>query len=354
MFTLSKYTIVLLFLFSWIRLFGQDTTPTLDTTVTKNGFNFSGSADAYYRVSSNKTESTTHFPTLKNGLGWGWVNLTTEWHHNRWHALLDLSTGQRTKAFAFTDKWHHIFQQYTLSYEVNNALKLTAGNFYFPFNYEWAYPGTNQTYSYSILYSVIPVGYDGIKADWTISDKWSAYTAIYSDPNVRFSKFHPHPTAGIAYIGEQFSGYMNFLTGKDFDTLSNTSIEFIGQYQFNEKITGVFDFQWYTAKTKNETPSKFKALVGYLTYNFSDKYALTARGEWFNDSNGLFFGQAENNIYAFTLSPRAKFGNFIIQPEFRLDTGSKNFLPTTTANNFTNRESNFLLAIIYKFGSYPQ
>ncbi len=324
-----------------------------DSDSAKNSLRFSGNVDVFWRHSANEAASTTHFPTLDHHrLGFGWANLATEWQRDRWHVLADLAVGPRSRAFAGT-VWHGFVQQLTVDFRASELVKITGGYFYFPFTVEYAQPGKNWTYSYSILYSSIPVANLGAKVDYAFSKNWTTWAAIFGDPNARLGAFHPHLSFGLGWARDGARANMNFVVGNDFDSVRMVSVEVNGTLPITKKLQAVLDVVIWTSQPGGRKTAQFSSLVGYLNYEFGRKCSLAARGEVFSDPNALFFGELDNQIFALTLAPRFQFGNVIFQPEFRVDNASKAIFPRGDSA-FSTRESAVTLVLIYKFGTYPE
>jgi Putative beta-barrel porin-2, OmpL-like. bbp2 len=330
-----------------------------DSMENKKVFQLSGNIDAYYRHSGNETESTTHFPTLRHGVDFGWANLAGELNVKGFYALLDMAYGPRGKAFAGS-AYKSGVQQAVIGYNFTKKYKLTAGYMYFPFNVEYPQAGQNTHYSYSILYSMIPVAYSGIKQDITINDYLSVWAAVYGAPNDRFKNSSPHPAAGVYYEKEKATLGVNFLTGNDAANYRNTQAEIFASYQITPKFSATVNYQWGQNKLLGtDFKLKFSSVVGYLKYDFTPNIYIALRAEQFNDPDKLFFRDlhfSDNlKIRAYTLSPRFSIGKFHIQPELRLDRSSESiFIDYSKIGYNSKQEFSALLALIYKFGTYPE
>ncbi len=339
-----RQTLAASFLFSAFLALGQTTDSTAEEA--KKGFSFSGNSDVFFRKSYSGTESTTHYPTLSNEkLDWGWINLATEWRKKKWHALLDLAVGPRARAFS-GEKWHSTMQQIQLTHQTTEKLALSGGYFYFPFNWEYPQAGKNALYSYSILYSFLPVSYTGLKADYAFSENLTAYAGLFSDPNRRFEGLSPHPTCGLYFEKGKGSLAFNFIAGKEFETGKNVSTELIGSYQLAEKWLAVLDLQ---LTNDLDWAEQYSAAVAYLTFDAKKWVSFTARGEVFRDRAGYFLGEADDQIFALTVGPSIQFRRFFFKPEFRIDSASK-----AVFADGGKKEAAFTLALMHKFGSYPE
>ena len=92
----------------------------------------------------------------------------------------------------------------------------------------------------------------------------------------------------------------------------------------------------------------WKAAALYVNYTFSDHFGLSARGEVFDDADGVIFGIADNKVMEFTLAGNIKVEGFTLIPEVRLDSAAalafhdgKDGLTKTVASG--------LIAAVYKF-----
>jgi hypothetical protein len=91
-------------------------------------------------------------------------------------------------------------------------------------------------------------------------------------------------------------------------------------------------------KTEN---ASWQGYILYANYAVSDKFTLAARGEYFNDSEGV--AALGDKITAFTLSGVFKVKALSIIPEIRFDKSDSKLWNGKTS------DTALLLAAVYKF-----
>ena len=88
--------------------------------------------------------------------------------------------------------------------------------------------------------------------------------------------------------------------------------------------------------------------AGYFQLSVSDALALGVRGEYFSDGLGGIIGQADESVFATTLSAPYTSGSLTIIPEIRLDALS--FDGYTDSDGAVGSSlSSFVLAAVYAF-----
>ena len=145
------------------------------------------------------------------------------------------------------------------------------------------------------------------------------------------------------------NGYINYVGGTD---LTNATIN-----QFDVVITGTVNSKFnigYNGTIKSVKPdggssNSWWGSALYLNYDPTFLFGLTARGEYFDDNNGV--AGIGTSIFDVTLSGNIRIDNLTIIPEFRLDAAkdpvfyenSDTFSPTAKSTG------TFILGATYHF-----
>jgi len=305
----------------------------------------SGSVDAYYRTAfADGGDATTDPGTAfanQTGFALGMGNLIASYEGKKVGAVLDLVVGPRGAGATFnTDIVDGIVNQAYVYWNVSEGTTLTMGRFNTFLGYEVIAPQANFNYSTSYLFSNGPFSHMGLKADFTLSDDFSLMVGI----------MNPWDTNDITTTGEYSFGaqlgfygqYLNFYYDSGNNGGLGTEIDFTGGFD----ITDSFFFGINAAyDTNGAADSGFYGAALYPQITTSDSFAIGLRAEYFQVTDGSeAIGDA---VTAFTLTGSYSLENFILKPEFRLDSLTDGFLDSDGASS--DSLASFALAAIYSF-----
>jgi len=314
----------------------------------KKNFSFSESVDAYFRQNlnapnggENSQAPNTSFANL-NGFALGMVNTIISYEGEKVGAVADLVFGPRgADAVFLSEPSANIVNQLYVYWNVSDKLTLTFGNFNTFLGYEVISPVPNFNYSTSYMFSYGPFSHTGIKADYAISDKWSAMVAFMNDND--WTEYNPTNNytfgAQLGYDGT----YLNFLFGPQFQ------IDLTTGFDLSETFFLGLNSTYY-----DDDFGSFYGVALYPQLQATDNFAIGLRGEYFAETDGGvgaiggYNEDGDGSVFAFTLTGSYTVGDLIIKPEFRLD--------STSEDTFLDRDldptsslSSFLVAAIYKF-----
>ena len=344
-----KTTVLALALLTGSLTHAQDESVTeevaLEATEEKPSFSVSGSIDTYYR--SNDYAPYTSFANLP-GFALGMANIVLSYEGEKSGFVADLVYGPRGADAVFGSEGtsSSIVNQLYAYYNVNDKLTLTLGNFNTFLGYEVISPVANFNYSTSYMFSWGPFSHTGIKADYAVSDKVSIMVAVMNATDETEADYSDASTFG-AQLG-LYGQYINFLSGDDY-----TQFDFTGGFNISEKL-----FLGINATTTElAADASFSGIALYPQYTLSDSFSLGIRGEIFSETSGgagaLYSGalsgsseDADNT--SFTITGSYTKGNFILKPEFRIDTASANIY-SKNATDFSDNLASFVVAAIYAF-----
>lgn len=232
----------------------------------------------------------------------------------------------------------------------NDKISFTIGQFGTHVGYEVIEPYINFHYSLSNLFNNGPFYHTGLKMNYAISDKVGFMVGLvnswdsYDDNNGSKS-----PIVQLFLLPlEGMSIYLNLLTGKGdyagtlhplFVALEkpngfNTSIYDISANYIKGKVTiglngayGIYKGTESTVKTtfrsitKNEKDNPtWGGIAGYFNVAATDKFAIGARIEQFNDFYGVRYLGGKNTSITLTGNITLADGHLILKPELRFDT----------------------------------
>ena len=329
--------------------FAQETEETTEEAAPT--FSVSGSVDTYFR--SAEFAPYTSFANLP-GFALGMANIVLSYEGDKHGFVADFVYGPRgTEAVFNSSGSSNIVNQLYAYYNFSDSFTLTLGNFNTFLGYEVISPVANFNYSTSYMFSYGPFSHTGIKADFTLSDDVSLMLAVLNQTDYTEGNFGGEDGAMFdSYMyGVQlglYGQYINLLAGDDY-----TQIDFTG----GVNLTDSFFLGVNATSTGLAGDVGFSGIALYPQLALSESFSVGLRGEIFNETDGgaaaLYSGElatssedADNN--SFTITGSYTSGNFILKPEFRIDTASANIY-SKNATDFSDNLASFVVAAIYSF-----
>ncbi len=330
-----------------------------EATEEKKNFEVSGSADAYFRQNIGGPNGEDHlapntsFANL-NGFALGMVNLVGAFESGKVGAVADLVFGPRGEDATFLSPFlrpggsSNIVNQLYVYWNISDKITLSLGNFNTFLGYEVISPAANFNYSTSYMFSYGPFSHTGIKADFVLSEHWSAMLALLNNTDQTEFNFDNNYTLGgqLAYKDT----YLNVLYGKQGgNTEATFQIDLTTGYKLSD------DFFLGLNTTYNVTDdAKFYGVALYPQLQTSDTFALGLRAEYFAEQAGGagaiggYDTDGDANVTAFTLTGSYTAGALTIKPEIRLDTASEETFLDQDLDP-SKSLSSFLIAGVYQF-----
>ncbi len=335
-------------------LFAQE-----ETEEKKKKFTVSGSLDTYFRQNidgpngEDAIAPNTAFANL-DGFALGMANVIGSFESGKVGAVADLVFGPRGEDATFLspflrpDGSSNIINQLYVYWDVSEKVTLTFGNFNTFLGYEVISPVDNFNYSTSYMFSYGPFSHTGIKADFDLSNEWTAMLAVLNNTDATEFNFDNDFTAG-AQIGYK-NTYLNFLYGKQ---LGNTEATFQVDLTTSHNISEEF-FLGINATYNDTDGVGFYGAALYPQYKTSERLTIGIRAEYFAETEfgagaiGAYDADGDANVIDLTLTGSYEIGDLIIKPELRFDTTSEDsFLDTDLEPS--DSLTSFLVAAIYKF-----
>lgn len=357
---LRKILTPAIFMASFSTAFSQDSTDK------KGELTLSGSVDGYYRYNfanakdQGATNNYTSFTNSQNSFELGMASIKADYTVGKVSATIDLGFGTRAQEFSYaeTGAMAAIKQAY-ISYSPSDKVKFTVGKWGTHVGYEVLDPQVNRNYSMSYMFSYGPFSHTGVKADFGLGDHFGLMVGI-ANPNdyisAGFSKKFILGQFSASF--DKFSAFLNYVGGKDFDNAANNQLGLTATATVSDKFSLGYDGTVKFYKPKGGSSSSWWGSALYVNVDPTEKFGLTLRGEYFDDKKGVITYMDEYNdvyplfgsgIFQTTLSFNIKpHENFMIIPEFRLDSAED---PIFTKNNGSGVKSteSFVLAAIFSF-----
>ncbi len=325
----------------------------------------SGSIDGYYRYNFGAPNDNSVAPTSsfanQSGFALGMANVILGYEGEKVGFVADLVFGPRGEDAVFlSDGSSQIVNQLYAYWNVSEKVTLTFGNFNTFLGYEVISPTGNFNYSTSYMFSYGPFSHTGLKADFALSEKWSAMLAVMNPTD--YTENNPFDTyivgAQVGYSGDTGSAYLNFRYGNEGEPGEvgpTFQADLTTGWDVSEDFyLGVNATYLSTEPQEDGDASGFYGVALYPQYKTSEKFTLGLRGEYFSVYNGGLVdvigldAEGDGDVIAATLTGSYDIGDLTLKPELRLDSTSEDFF-TDNDGELTKSLSSFVLGAIYKF-----
>ncbi len=343
-----------------------------------DNFSISGSVDGYYRYNigapnrgiapAGEEEDNGAYEFLapatsfanKSGFALGMANVIIGYEGEKAGFVADLVVGPRGEDAVFLSTGSaQIVNQLYAYWNVSEKVKLTVGNFNTFLGYEVISPTGNFNYSTSYMFSYGPFSHTGLKADFTLNEKWSAMLAIMNPTD--YTESNPFDTyiigAQLGYAADNGSAYLNFrygnegepgLVGPTFQVDLTTGWDVAEDFYLGVNATYLS-----TEDQGDADASGFYGVALYPQYKTSEKFTIGLRGEYFAEYNNALGAigldtEGDGSVIAATLTGSYDIGDLTLKPELRLDSASEDSFVDNDLEP-TKSLSSFVLGAVYKF-----
>ena len=354
-------------------------------------FQISGSADVYARFNLNSfnrnyddMDAPSPATSFANDPGFaiGMANVIASYEFGKVGAVADLVFGPRGEDAVFNSTGSsNIVNQLYVYWNVNDKVSLTLGNWNTYLGYEVISPTANFNYSTSYMFSYGPFSHTGLKADFVLSDEFSAMVAVMNPTD--FTEFNPAGTytlgAQLGYAKDAGSAYLNFLygdqdgkldgngnNGGDESSGSTFQVDLTAGVDLSDDFYLGFNTTYNTTSTGEAyTDTGIRDVDGddfgfygaaiYLQYSLSDSFAIGTRGEYFQEFNGgagalgVYDADGDAGVFAVTVSGNIAIGDLMLIPEIRLDSADQDIFTNKEIDGTQKSLASLLLAAVYKF-----
>ncbi|WP_282086315.1 porin [Aquimarina algiphila] len=342
-----------------------------------DNFSVNGSVDGYFRYNIGAPNESDDFDgdastddsfiapgtsfANQSGFALGMANLILGYEGEKVGFVADLVFGQRGEDAVFnSDGSAQIVNQLYAYWNVSDKVKLTVGNFNTFLGYEVISPTGNFNYSTSYMFSYGPFSHTGLKADFALSEKWSAMLAVMNPTD--YTENNPFDTyivgAQLGYSTDSGSAFLNFRYGNEGDTDEvdpTFQVDLTTGWDVSEDFYLGINTTYLSIEPQGDgDASGFYGVALYPQYKTSEKFTIGLRGEYFSVYNGGLTGvigldsENDGDVIAATLTGSYAIGDLTLKPELRLDSASEDsFLDND--REATKSLSSFVLGAIYKF-----
>jgi hypothetical protein len=218
---------------------------------------------------------------------------------------------------------------------VGNGLTIRAGKFVTLMGYEVIDAPSNPLYSHSYLFGyAIPFTHTGIMGKYALSDQLTVWAGITRGWNQSLKDNNGAidflgevswtPTANDTVIVNASEGPQATGDCGDYWTV----LDFIYTHKFNDKLSMTVNADYGDAPhALHPKSAQWGGVAVYGQYVMSDYVTFNARGEWYDDYNGLTLGAVPYlSVYEATLGATITpmpandiLKNFQVRPEIRFD-----------------------------------
>lgn len=236
---------------------------------------------------------------------------------------------------------------------VGSGLKLRLGKFVTYHGAEVIEAKDNFNYSRSFLFNfAIPFTHTGLMAGYTFTDKLSAAAYVVngwdnsSDEGKSKTLGASVTVTPIAPVSLIF----NVMNGREADAVAGTEpnrflFDWVVTVKATEKLTFTVNTDYATEGNalSGGKDAKWYGIAGYAKYDFSDRYSLSARAEYFNDQDGVRTGAAQH-LKEISVTPEIRLiKDLLVRPEYRHDWSN---VKSFDSNNKKNQDT-IALAVMY-------
>jgi Putative beta-barrel porin-2, OmpL-like. bbp2 len=343
-----------------LSLLATITVKAQEETAAKSATTFGGSADFYYKYDFADTNGNglTSFTRDHNSFELGMASIEAAHKMGKASVFVDLGFGKRAQEFTYNDgASSFMVKQLNLTYEFTDKFRITLGSFTTHLGYELLDAVDNKNYSMSYAFTNGPFFNTGVKAQYT-AGKFTAMLGLTNPTDFKSAtqanSRHKTVIGQLGYVADSGNVYLNFTSGSNnpASNINNTQIDIVASKKLTDKFSLGINATYAILKDDEDSAAdaKWFAVLGYVSYAFSDKAALAYRLEYFDDKDGvkLIPTVKDNNVISNTLSFNFKEGNFTFIPEIRFDATAKD---TFFKNNGdpTKSAASILLATTYSF-----
>lgn len=270
--------------------------------------------------------------------GLGMANTIFAYEAGKATAVVDLAFGPRS---ADASGYGSIVNQMYVSYSVNDALTVTAGQFNTFLGYEVISPAANFNYTVSYLFNAGPFTHVGAKLDYAASEDLSFMVAV-TNPHGNFGTAYGEDYAQLGFQAGYKGQYLNIAYGADgFGATDQLYLDYTGGFDVSDAFyVGINAAHSSSADAK----SGYQGAALYLQYAASETLSLGLRPEYF-----AYNGEANNDesVTAITLTANtALTDNLNVVADLRIDSSEDGLIEGAIDEKSFNQ---LTVAAVYSF-----
>lgn len=210
---------------------------------------------------------------------------------------------------------------------LGNGLRLDLGKFVTPFGYEVieGYDGFNDNYTRSFLFGyAIPFTHTGLRASYAFTPSFSLTALVVNGWDNAIDNNRSKSVGGQLFISP-LAGLSAFVTGmvgpeqRGNNSGNRSVVDACASYAVAGGLTLGINVDIGRESLPAGGTASWTGFAGYLRYAFSDKIALSLRGEQFDDADGTRTGVAQK-LAEFTLTPEYRpASGIVLRADLRFD-----------------------------------
>jgi hypothetical protein len=334
----------------------QDTTKVEEK---KSPFTVSGYIDSYYFYNLNNPLSGSNlgqsgveriFDQRSNTIGLGLVQTKLGYSNDKSDVVVDLAFGPNGDLGNYGNAIGPLgagigttslaIKQAYFNYKATEKLTFTAGQFGTHVGYEVIDAPVNFNYSLSNLFGNGPFYHIGVKANYAFTDRFALMAGVVNNIDGLYDNNASKGMIAQMFIkpAENWNVYINYMNSNEM-ALDSTGKYQSGLYQIVDLTTGYqltekFYMGVNAAYGEEYMPGTTLNWGGaalYTNFAFTDKFALGARAEYFDNTSGVRLLRNPNtptggtDVTSITATANITLadGHLLLKPEFRIDTFKK-------------------------------
>lgn len=354
--------------------------------------------DGYYGYNFNRPYNRVNllraYDTTSNSFNLNQATLVFERAPNvdagrRYGLRLDLQYGQATETVQGSaanelrpQAYRPIFQVFgTYVFPVGKGLTVDFGKFASSLGIEGNYNKDQINYSRSYLFNFLPFYHFGFRSTYNVNDKLAITHWLVNgiQQSEDFNGFKSQAVIINIKPTKRVSANINYYTGiENRDSLPNLNPGFPEQpsqpglptipvspvprgrthifdtyvtINATDKLTLIGEADYVVNRVQTfSAPSHISAGAVYARYQFTPKFALAGRAEYFSDRGGLFSGKTQA-LKEMTFTAEYKLADgFLMRGEYRRDASNQPFFYTNDPNLLKKEQNTLTLGMVWWFG----
>jgi hypothetical protein len=312
-------------------------------------------------------------------------------HGKRWGARLDLQWGQATQTLqgnpaneARPEIYRNLFQAYgTFIVPLGRGLHVDFGKWASSLGIEGNYTQDQMNYSRSYWFAYLPFYHMGVRTNYQFSDNFGVnyWVTNGTQQTEAFNGFkdqlggvvvRPHKNLNWTvnyYFGQEHPDTIYFLytappvpnlptlQGVPFMPIENAPtgrlhiFDSYATWNATSALTFALEGDYVVQRLyKNSPPQHVDGGAAYAQYQFTDKFLLAARAEYFSDRGALFSGLSQA-LKETTFTSTYRFGErFMARAEWRYDFSNQPFFYTSSLGILKKSQVTATLGLIWWYG----
>ncbi len=308
----------------------------------------------------------------------------------RFGARVDLMYGQATETLQGNaanelrpQAYRPVFQAYgTYVAPLGNGLTVDFGKWASSLGIESNYTKDQMNYSRSYFFNFLPFYHFGFRSNYAFNDKFNAtyWLVNGTQQSEDYNGFKSQALLLNSKPSSRVSWNVNYYTGiESRDTVPNLNPGFAtlptqpglpteilrsfphgrlhifdtyATWNATDKLTLAGEADYVVSRVETiSAPSQVVGGAAYARYQFTPKFALAARGEYFSDRGGLFSGLTQA-LKETTLTADFKLADgFLVRGEWRRDFSNQRFFVSDVLGVLKNQQTTATLGLIWWFGN---